>query len=345
MPVSTLVEKLWETIGTKGISALCKPGQIRREGIANIEIERKRMLIMAQTEKEAEEVKSGKAMVSLTDFSNPKVISLEGSKQYDTSDRMEPYFNMENLTKAMSTKLIANEIHKEVNIAKALFIAEDVLSSDKSKPVQENIEDDWLYRWRDSAATSSSEQLQDLWGRILAGELKSPGSYSLRTVDFIKNLTQKEASKIQKLFSFILFDNIIKSNIQDDKFPNDYLKENLNYRYLAEMQSLGILSGVDSLGLTLTLRSLRKEIFFNYYMYNEKVMQITHEDPNNTLKLGVISITPLGHELRSLCPVTIDSNYLNHVINIIKTLGFTVFIGDCMQDENGNRYYQNNVMV
>ena len=37
----------------------------------------------------------------------------------------------------------------------------------------------------------SSEELQTLWGRTLAGEIKSPGSYSLRTLDFLKNLSHK----------------------------------------------------------------------------------------------------------------------------------------------------------
>ncbi|MBE4702857.1 hypothetical protein GXB76_19935, partial [Citrobacter freundii] len=63
MSLSKLAEKLWETVGANGISALCKPGQIRREGIAGIEVKRKEMLILAQTEKEIEDIKNCKAIV------------------------------------------------------------------------------------------------------------------------------------------------------------------------------------------------------------------------------------------------------------------------------------------
>ena len=45
----------------------------------------------------------------------------------------------------------------------------------------------------------SSEELQTLWGRVLAGEIKSPGTFSLRTLEFLKNTSHEEALKIAKL--------------------------------------------------------------------------------------------------------------------------------------------------
>ena len=35
--------------------------------------------------------------------------------------------------------------------------------------------------------------LQELWGKVLAGEIQQPGSYSLRTLDVLSAMTQKEA--------------------------------------------------------------------------------------------------------------------------------------------------------
>lgn len=342
---SKLVTKLWETTAEKGIGALCKPWQMRREGVASLEMERKKMLVLAQTEMDVENIKSGKAIVSLNDLNNPKLISLENQQKYDNSGSMEPYIDFDNLKNAVSTQLIANEVQKEINIAKSLFIAEEILSVDQSEPTAENIEDDWLLRWRDSAATSSSEKLQDLWGRILAGELKSPGSYSLRTVDFIKNLTQKEANKIQKLFSFLFLDSIIKRENTGSRFNNEYLDNELNYNFLSEMQSLGIIAGVESMGLTSTFKSFREETFFHYHIYNNKIMQIKCDDPKKELKLKVLILTPLGNELKNLCPTTIDSIYLDHVIDTIKSLGFKIIIGDCIQKDNGEIYSRNEVEV
>ncbi len=342
---SKLAAKLWETTTERGIGNLCKPWQIRREGVANLENERNKMLVLAQTEKDVEDVKNGNAIVSLKDIRNPKLISLKGGLEYEGFGSMEPYIDIDSLSKIVSTQLVAGEIQKEINVSKSLLIAEDILAADQSEPTKENVEADWLTRWRDSAATSSSEQLQDLWGRILAGEIKSPGSYSLRTIEFIKNLTQKEASKIQKIFSYVFFDRIIKGAAFGNGITNQQLKDELNFTFLSEMQSLGIISGVESIGLTSTFTSLKDNKFYYYHLYNKKVMEIEHDDQKKELKLSVILLTPLGNELRSLCPETIDGVYLDYVIATIKSQGFKITIGDIDVKEDGLIYSINKVEV
>ncbi|MDH7453540.1 DUF2806 domain-containing protein [Luteimonas composti] len=60
-------------------------------------------------------------------------------------------------------------------------------------------EQDWINRFFRAAEDISSEQMQLLWGRILAGEIKSPGSYSLRTLEFFRNLTRENATLLELL--------------------------------------------------------------------------------------------------------------------------------------------------
>lgn len=342
---SKLAIKLWETTTEKGIGTLLKPWQIRREGIANIEIERKKMLINAQTERDINEIKQGKAIVSLDDIANPKFIPLKASIEQDTYNHNEPYINIENLSNIVTSQVVAKEVQKEINIAKSLLIAEEILSLDQSEPTNENIEDDWLFRWRDSAATTTSEKLQDLWGRVLAGEMKSPGSYSLRTLDFIRNLSQREASDIQQLFSFELLNSIIKYEAPKDEYENEHLDNFLNVEYLIKMQALGIISGADSFGCTMTLPSRDKDSYVYFIEYNNKIMRITHDDLNHSIKFNIIMFTPLGLELRSLCSIHLDSEYLNFIIKSLKDKGFTVSIGDIFTNPDGSRLMINQVIV
>lgn len=60
-------------------------------------------------------------------------------------------------------------------------------------------DEDWISRFFSSAQDVSSEQMQELWGRILAGEIRRPGSFSLKTLDFVRNMTRQDAELIQKL--------------------------------------------------------------------------------------------------------------------------------------------------
>ena len=343
---SKLAQKMWETTAEKGIGALLRPWQIRREGIAQLEVKRKELLVLAQTQRDVDDINNGKSIVSLVDMNNPKLISLQNSSSYEFSEKSEPYLDINALTDTLSNQIISNELQKEVNISKSLLVAESVLSSDQSEPTSEAVEDDWLIRWRDSAATSSSEKLQELWGRVLAGELKQPGSYSLRTIDFIKNLTQKEANNIQKLFSFVCLDRIIKkSNMDDTIFDNEYLNKELSFNFLSEMQSLGLITGVESMGLSSTFKSNHKDRYLRHFIYNDRVMQIESDDPSLILELDVIILTSLGREIKTLCNSIIDSTYINYVIDIVKSKNFNITIGELVIDADGKQFSKNNVIV
>ena len=50
------------------------------------------------------------------------------------------------------------------------------------------IDDDWLNRFETEARQKSTEDMQLRFGRILAGEIKQPGSYSIRTVKILGEL-------------------------------------------------------------------------------------------------------------------------------------------------------------
>lgn len=90
------------------------------------------------------------------------------------------------------------ERKRQQNIENVASAAAAELSEVTEIPDQKP-DEDWVTRFFHSAQDVSSEQLQDLWGRILAGEIKRPGSYSLRTLEFIKNLTKSDASLLEHL--------------------------------------------------------------------------------------------------------------------------------------------------
>lgn len=342
---SKLATKMWETAAEKGIGGLFKPWQMRREGNISIELKRKEMLIIAQTEKDIEGIKKGEVIVSLTDINNPKLISMNAADTFNFEDNKEPYLDIKSLILSANNYTIASEIQKEINVTKALLAAEEELLTDQSEPVKDNIEDDWLNRWRDSAATTNSQQLQSLWGKVLAGELKSPGRYSLRTLEFIRNLTQREAADIEKLFAFVFHNRIIKNTISSEPSTTGYLNGKLDFNFLLQMQSLGIINGVESIGLTSTFPSVNNERFVQYFLYNQKVLCPTHEDHSKSIEFKVYLLTTLGMEIYSLSNVLIDSEYLNNIIEVIKAQGFTVIIGDVITNKDGARETKNLVEV
>ncbi len=87
--------------------------------------------------------------------------------------------------------------------------------------------------------------MQEIWARILAGEIKQPKSYSLRTLDILRNLSTDEAAifmKFAKLAvvssrtTFIL--SFKKNKLLEEKYG-------LNYSDRLLLEELGFITAND----------------------------------------------------------------------------------------------------
>ena len=58
----------------------------------------------------------------------------------------------------------------------------------------EEVDADWLNNFAGYAEKASSEKVRDLWGRVLAGEIRRPGAFSLSTLRFLAEMDQKMAT-------------------------------------------------------------------------------------------------------------------------------------------------------
>lgn len=95
---------------------------------------------------------------------------------------------------------IARKNHTDaINIAynELKNIPEEEISDD-------SVDEDWIHRWFNSVEFISSDDLKIIWGKLLAGEIKQPGSYSLRTLEFLKNISIQEAKLVQRIYPFVL---------------------------------------------------------------------------------------------------------------------------------------------
>ena len=63
------------------------------------------------------------------------------------------------------------------------------------------IDDDWLNSFETEARQKSTEDMQLRFGRILAGEIRNPGSYSILTLKTLGELDQRIAALFKKLCS------------------------------------------------------------------------------------------------------------------------------------------------
>jgi hypothetical protein len=94
---------------------------------------------------------------------------------------------------------------EEKNKAAVARVAIEQLGADPgTTDAPSEIEDDWLKFFARFAEDKSSEELQTLFGKILAGEIKRPGSFSLRSLQLMALISRRDAADIITFLSYVI---------------------------------------------------------------------------------------------------------------------------------------------
>jgi len=100
----------------------------------------------------------------------------------------------------------ASEIKRMHNSRSSSAESADSDSSDAEADAscQPEISDDWLNGFREEAMIKSSEEMRLIFGKILAGEIVRPGSFSLRSIKIMGQLDAKSATLFRRLCSLCI---------------------------------------------------------------------------------------------------------------------------------------------
>jgi len=169
----------------------------------------------------------------------------------------------------------------------------------------------------------------------LAGEIKSPGSCSLRTLEFLKNLSQEEALRIEKVGRFVVDGNFI---VRTDKRVLE--SEGVTFEVLLYLHELGVVTGVEGLGLSYTGESSCLEKFQYQLISHDRILLIAHEDSKEKLTWRGYHLTELGKQIFKLGSFEAHEAYLLSIARQIRSQGFEVRIARWRQlSETRGRYY------
>ncbi|TDT82038.1 DUF2806 domain-containing protein [Pseudodesulfovibrio indicus] len=107
------------------------------------------------------------------------------------------------------------------NVAGNVRVAIQALADIPNDQVSdEDVAPDWFARWRREAEVVGDEDIQRLWGRLLAEEVKKPKSISYRTLDVLKNISISEANLFMKIAPFVIF-GILPCNPANNEYPDN----------------------------------------------------------------------------------------------------------------------------
>jgi uncharacterized repeat protein (TIGR03899 family) len=208
-------------------------------------------------------------------------------------------------------RLLNKEIRRQNNIDNVSQIAMEQLSQEKVVS-EDPVDEDWTTRFFNIIEDVSDSEMQNLWGRILAGEVKQPNSYSLRTLEILKNLSQKEAEIFTKFARLALVSNNTSFilNPESNEFLMKEYQITFNDRLLLE--EAGLITAND---LTFQLKGQKMRTPF---LFGKIVLLAERLEGCPEQHLPILVFTKTGSDLLKLIEQPMDQKYFTKFAELLK---------------------------
>lgn len=313
-PGERMIRRLFETLAGNGVVSLLQPWHLRREVPSKEVLQQLDALSLSWRDMELDSHQRITVESSSTDDAKSSVERCPGLRPYSTT-RAE-------LAKAITQDVIAHGLRQQVNVSKAVLFAESELAVDTKKPPDSRIDGDWLRRWHRRAGDISSDELSALWGRILAGEVRHPGSCSLRTLEFLGNLSRDEAVDIERVARFA-FGNVLLNH------QGLFEKAGVSSGVLFGQQELGLISGVGATLKTNIESEVEGEFQFTWDLERlAKRLIISDDNPAKVLRIPVFHVSRLGKEVFRVAQSVPSEEWFVATVMLIEAQDYTVAIAE-----------------
>lgn len=245
--------------------------------------------------------------LGLTAYGRKKMANAESYaaiKQAETDTQVQ-------LLKLKGEEEVANYVlakeTRKINNTKSVIEKATSHFMEGEKVSDEPVNTDWTNRFLGIVEDISDETLQDIWGRILAGEVKHPNSFSLRTLDLLRNITKEEAELFVKASKFYI--------------EKDYICTEDFALSLHETLLLGETGFINSEELTKTWTVEQNNK--SNVIIDRNVLFILHNNSNKQIKciLSIKKLSKSGIEILSLVDRPDRTDFYNSLARFLKSEG------------------------
>lgn len=211
---------------------------------------------------------------------------------------------------------------KRLNTEAVLFRVLAEAAQDADFPTEPtDVDETWLNRFFEWVGSISDEEVQALWARVMAGEVKRPGSFSLRTLDVLRSLSREEADIFNrfaaKRVSFPTGDTeaCVLRNI---KLSESY---GIGYRDRTRLNAAGLTH--PEFLVSLDVRSVGEESSISV-THGDIVITGQRPPGDENRKIEIYDFTDPGLELARLVPVEKNQVIIDFIVDLFKSFGWQV---------------------
>ncbi len=246
-----------------------------------------------------------------------KKASEAAAKKFKTDEEL-----VERAINHFGGKLFKEQINREKITAKAI----DELKNDP--PTQDSdseIDEDWLSMFSRIAEQKSNADVQLFLAKILAGEIRKPGSYSPQTIQILSTLSQNVARIFQSFCDVSFSQGLIGvAGLITDPFGqaggNGLSSLGLSYSQLTMLQDAGLIQ--HDLNAWRDIPPVLFMMPFDIGGRNYQMIQADQSEQNKIQtqrRVTMLNFTESGQQLRSVLHLGTNSDYEAKILEWLKT--------------------------
>jgi hypothetical protein len=218
-------------------------------------------------------------------------------------------------------------------------IAADAILELKAAPPEKDpereVDADWLELFAKHAETKTSEDMKAYFSRVLASEIRKPGSFSPETIEVLAKLSPNVAQLFQSLCNMTAvigaeMPAVLAARYHhelDGKILEPY---GLTYDALLRLADAGLVRSDLNIFFNVRPRSLQRVVVADRVMLfrpitvvdaSDEAMRAAAQDLDVVRQLPVITLTAAGIELRQIVHMTPNEAYVAKFVQFLARLG------------------------
>jgi len=179
-----------------------------------------------------------------------------------------------------------------------------------------------MNRFLNIAEDISDEDMQVIWGRVLAGEIKKPKSFSLRTLEVLRNMSKEEAFLLMRTSCF----EILNDQLCTEPYGLSLVDQ-------ITLEDIGIVCGEELINsFTVSANGICS------FVLNRNTRINIYAPKGLLLKFKGKKLSKAGKEILNLIIESNNVNFYSKLSNYIKTKGATKVTINKIVKWNGEQY-------
>lgn len=228
---------------------------------------------------------------------------------YDNGEISMNTLNLEDFAKRAELRANYQLLREQNNIESVVGKAYQELLDAPEVP-SDPVDEDWTTRFFNIVKEINTEEMQYIWSKILAGEIINPGSFSMRTLETIRNMSQHEATIFQRILPILLASD-------NDWFvlsePDMHNKCSVTYDDILTLDECGLMISNGTMSITMNVSEGSAIVHNKTYC----IMPVEKKEQKREFTFGIYSLTRAGKELLEILSYEPSETYICEVAEFL----------------------------